>query len=99
MSWAGAANIQDSVTIDMSALDSVSVNEAGTLTTVGPGARWGDVYLVLDALNLAVSGGRVNTVGVGGLLLGGKLLLVSILLSQKAEEVFCPILKYPLRKR
>lgn len=71
MSWAGAANIQDGVTIDLSAMNTVSVSEDRSTTSVGGGARWEDVYLRLDAMSLAVSGGRVNDVGVGGLTLGG----------------------------
>ena len=39
--------------------------------TVGPGNRWADVYSKLDALGIAIGGGRVATVGVGGLTLGG----------------------------
>ncbi|KAI9820173.1 MAG: hypothetical protein M1827_005795 [Pycnora praestabilis] len=70
-SWAGAANIQDGVTIDLSSLNQVNVSANNTVTSVGAGARWGDVYLKLDALNLATSGGRVAQVGVGGLTTGG----------------------------
>jgi len=71
MSWAGAANIRNGVTVDLSAMNTVSVSEDKSTTFVGGGARWQDVYLKLDAMNLAVSGGRVNDVGVGGLTLGG----------------------------
>jgi len=71
MSWAGAANIQNGVTIDLSAMNTVSVSEDNSITSVGGGARWQDVYFKLDTMNLAVSGGRVNDVGVGGLTLGG----------------------------
>lgn len=71
MSWAGAANIEGGITIDLSAINQVSVSGDHTLTSVGGGARWQDVYLKLDAMNLAVSGGRVSEVGVGGLITGG----------------------------
>ena len=71
MSWAGAANIQSGVTIDLSAMNAVTVSRDWRTTFVGAGARWQDVYLKLDAMKLAVSGGRVNDVGVGGLTLGG----------------------------
>ena len=71
MSWAGAANIQGGVTIDLSTMVSVNVSDDQTTTYVGGGARWQDVYLKLDAMNLSVSGGRVNDIGVGGLTLGG----------------------------
>ncbi|KAL8823503.1 MAG: hypothetical protein Q9191_005796 [Dirinaria sp. TL-2023a] len=71
MSWAGAANIQSGVTIDLSTINAVSVSRDKTTTSVGAGARWEDVYLKLDEMNLAIPGGRVYDVGVGGLTLGG----------------------------
>lgn len=73
MSWAGAANIQDGVTIDLSQMNSVDVSDNQRLTRVGPGARWHDVYSKLDSLGLSVVGGRVSDVGVAGLTLGGDL--------------------------
>ena len=69
--WAGAANIQSGVTIDLGAMKAVNVNAARTVTSIEPGARWVDVYLKLDAMSLAVPGGRVADVGVGGLVTGG----------------------------
>lgn len=69
--WAGAATIQNGVQIDLSALDQVKVASNHKVTSVGPGARWLDVYSKLDALSLTVAGGRVATVGVGGLVTGG----------------------------
>lgn len=71
MWWAGASNIQDGVTIDLGLLNQVNVSKDQKITSVGGGARWEDVYLKLDAMNLAVAGGRVADVGVGGLTLGG----------------------------
>lgn len=79
MSFAGAANIQDGVTIDLGALNEVQVFEDRRTTAVGAGARWGNVSSKLDAMGLAVVGGRVDKVGVGGLTLGGELApLVSV---------------------
>ena len=71
MGWAGSANIANGVTIDLGALNSVSVSSDHSITSVGGGARWESVYLKLDAMELAVSGGRVADVGVGGLTTGG----------------------------
>ena len=71
MSWAGAANIQDGVTMDLSEMNSVEISDDQKVTGVGPGARWHDVYSKLDALGLSVVGGRVSDVGVAGLTLGG----------------------------
>lgn len=71
MSWAGAADIQNGVTIDLSAMQNITVSSNCRITSIGPGARWEDVYLRLDSVGLAVAGGRVAEVGVGGLLTGG----------------------------
>lgn len=69
-----ASNIgEEGVTIDLSSLNHVEVDQAHNVAQVGPGTRWADVYLTLDALGLATSGGRVSSVGVGGLTLGGTL--------------------------
>jgi len=70
--WSGSANIEGGVTIDMKFVNQVDVSPDQTVTSVGPGNRWVDVYLKLDAMGLAVPGGRVADVGVGGLTLGGK---------------------------
>ncbi len=75
MSWAGAANIQDGVTIDLGLMNYVILPPDIDTVSVGSGARWQDVYSKLDAMNLSVAGGRVYDVGVGGLLLGGKILV------------------------
>ena len=73
MSFAGAANIQDGVTVDLGAMNRVQVSKDRRTTEVGAGARWGNVSSKLDGMGLAVVGGRVDGVGVGGLTLGGEL--------------------------
>ena len=71
--WAGSANVHDGVTIDLGAMKSVVVNHPeNAVTSIGPGARWSDVYQVLDRISLTVAGGRVANVGVGGLITGGR---------------------------
>lgn len=69
--WAGSSSIQDGVQIDLAAINQVTVASDQKTTSIGPGAKWLDVYIKLDALNLTVPGGRVATVGVGGLVTGG----------------------------
>ncbi|KAI4125762.1 MAG: hypothetical protein LQ338_004098 [Usnochroma carphineum] len=69
--WAGSANIDKGVTIDMRAINAVKVDHSKTVVSVGAGARWSDVYTKLDAIGLAVAGGRNSDVGVGGLITGG----------------------------
>lgn len=69
--WAGSANINNGVTIDMTSINAVHVDQTATVVAVGAGARWSDVYRELDAVGLGVAGGRVSDVGVGGLITGG----------------------------
>ena len=77
MIWAGSANIQDGVTVDLSQMSDFNVLTNQSVVSVGPGCRWGDVYKKLDPLGLAVVGGRVETVGVAGLTIGGNAVLNS----------------------
>lgn len=69
--WAGSANIDNGVTIDMRAINNVAVSDDRTLTSIGGGALWRDVYIKLDSMGLATTGGRAAGVGVGGLTTGG----------------------------
>ncbi|KAH8700860.1 hypothetical protein BGW36DRAFT_447684 [Talaromyces proteolyticus] len=72
----GAANANVGVTLDMRTLNAVQVHNGGSITSVGAGALWQEVYQVLDTYGLAAVGGRVATVGVGGLTTGGTCILV-----------------------
>jgi hypothetical protein len=66
-----SSNIQAGVTVDLSELKQIEVVEDKSHVKIGPGNRWQDVYSKLEASSLATSGGRVATVGVGGLVTGG----------------------------
>lgn len=65
------ANIEKGVVIDVTGLNNVSINADHSVATVGPGAKWADVYTFLDPLGKTVAGGRIGSVGVSGLTLGG----------------------------
>lgn len=67
----GASNIEGGVTIDLIDMKNITVFKNQTVTSLGPGNRWIDVYETLDAMSLSVVGGRVADIGVGGLTLGG----------------------------
>ena len=67
----GAANQPAGVTIDLGAFKQVDVSPDRKTTSIGPGNRWADIYPKLDAQGLAIPGGRVATVGAGGLITGG----------------------------
>ncbi|KAK0112796.1 hypothetical protein ONS95_014528 [Cadophora gregata] len=85
--WAGAATIQSGIQIDLSAINQVTVAADQKTTSIGPGARWVDVYMKLDALSLAVIGGRAATVGVGGLVTGGGISFFSARYGFAADNV------------
>ena len=63
---AGFANVNAGVTIDMTPLSSVEINDDKTVASIGGGASWLDVYTYLDSFGLSVAGGRNGAVGVGG---------------------------------
>lgn len=69
--WAGSANVQEGITIDLSKLDHFAVDTHACTASIGVGLSWGDVYRRLEKQGLAIVGGRVAKVGVGGLTLGG----------------------------
>ncbi|KAM0793814.1 hypothetical protein BDR22DRAFT_895877 [Usnea florida] len=69
--FAGSANIDRGVTIDLRSMNTITVNPDQTMVSVGPGNRWIDVYSKVEPLGLAVSGGRVSDIGVAGLTTGG----------------------------
>ncbi|KAJ5423850.1 FAD-binding type 2 [Penicillium cf. griseofulvum] len=69
--WAGANNIADGVTIDLSLMDTTTYNEQAGTASILPGARWGGVYETLAKHDVTVPGGRSGVVGVAGFLLGG----------------------------
>ncbi|KAK4641447.1 hypothetical protein QC761_501820 [Podospora bellae-mahoneyi] len=64
-------NIDHGVTIDLGQLAWIKYNPDDETVSIGPGARWGQVYEYLAQYDRAVAGGREARVGVGGLLLGG----------------------------
>ncbi|KAL3449126.1 hypothetical protein BJX65DRAFT_306191 [Aspergillus insuetus] len=74
---AGASSIQDGLLIDMSRISGVTLSDDESIAGIGAGARWIDVYGVLEEKGLAVVGGRASTVGVGGFTLGGGISFLS----------------------
>ncbi|KAF3922887.1 hypothetical protein ABW20_dc0100043 [Dactylellina cionopaga] len=65
----GWANVDDGVLIVLSSLTGVNIKSG--YAEVSAGMRWGDVFGILDQNNLSALGGRMSTVGVPGLILGG----------------------------
>ncbi|KAL4919866.1 FAD-binding domain-containing protein [Aspergillus aurantiobrunneus] len=74
--FAGAANVQAGVTIDLRAMHGVQLSEDRATVEIGSGASWQQVYDILDPLNVTVAGGRSASIGAGGFLTGGGLSLL-----------------------
>lgn len=71
--FAGAANIDGGLTIDLRSLNSFELSADQKTASVGGGSIWSDtIYPNLDPYNLTVAGGRITGVGVGGFVTGGK---------------------------
>lgn len=71
--FAGAANIEGGITVDMRGMQNVTFNEDFTVASIGGGAIWSDaVYPYLVAHNLTAAGARLPGIGIGGFVTGGK---------------------------
>lgn len=71
MIWPGSANINTGITIDMRAMNELTLSDDKSVATLGVGGVWSDIYPQLVPHNLTVMGGRVSGIGVGGLATGG----------------------------
>ncbi|TVY29461.1 putative FAD-linked oxidoreductase [Lachnellula hyalina] len=73
----GFSSVDFGVLISFSQLNSTILSSDQATAEVGSGARWENAISALEPYNLAVVGGRIGDVGVGGLLLGGGLSFLS----------------------
>jgi FAD/FMN-containing dehydrogenase len=69
--WAGSANIENGTRIDLSKLNTIEVDPDSKVASVSVGQQWGTIYQQLGEQGLAIVGGWVSKVGLGGLILGG----------------------------
>ncbi|KAI1502183.1 FAD-binding domain-containing protein [Biscogniauxia marginata] len=67
----GASNSEGGITIDFVHMVDVIPSADRKTVAIGPGNTWHNVYSTLENYNITMVGGRVASVGVGGLLLGG----------------------------
>lgn len=68
----GSANYNGGVTMDLTSLNSITISGDKSVVSVGAGSLWQNIYAQLDPLGIAVGGGRVAGIGVGGFLTGGQ---------------------------
>jgi hypothetical protein len=55
----------------MTRFNTIELNKATGTIAAGSGATWDQAYTVLDSTGFGVVGGRVPSVGMSGLTLGG----------------------------
>ncbi len=70
---AGSAICQDGLVIDLTQMNSISVDPAKREIVAGAGVRWGEFDAAAEAHLLATTGGQVSHTGIAGLTLGGGL--------------------------
>lgn len=70
----GFASIADGILISTRNLNQIVYNPDTENVVVGPGLKWEDIIEGIEETGRTVVGGRMGAVGVGGYLLGGKLL-------------------------
>ncbi|KAI1451266.1 FAD-binding domain-containing protein [Annulohypoxylon moriforme] len=75
--FAGSANIQDGVTIDMRCFKGISLSQDKSIVKIGAGETWAAVYEELEKHGLTVAGARTGRIGVTGFILGGGLSMFS----------------------
>ncbi|KAL4782401.1 hypothetical protein BJX76DRAFT_358952 [Aspergillus varians] len=71
VAFSGASNSQGGITITFRDLNDITLNSDKTVASIGPGSTWGQVYKALDPEGLAVVGGRMSDIGIGGFVTGG----------------------------
>ncbi|KAH6704446.1 FAD binding domain-containing protein [Verticillium dahliae] len=69
--FAGASSIEGGITVSLEKINQVTLSSDKKTVVIGAGNRWSDVYRKLSKSDVTVTGGRVSSVGVGGLSLGG----------------------------
>jgi FAD/FMN-containing dehydrogenase len=69
--FSGASSADGGVTVTFEKMKQITLSEDKKIATIEPGNLWYDIYTDLQDHNLAVVGGRVSAIGVGGLTTGG----------------------------
>lgn len=61
----GASSIEDGVAVSLEDMNEITLSSDKKTAVIGPGNRWGAVYMKLAEHNLTVIGGRASDVGLG----------------------------------
>ncbi|KAI4662457.1 uncharacterized protein J4E79_004747 [Alternaria viburni] len=69
--FTGASSNDGGITVIFERMKDITLSKDKKVAAIGPGSLWYDIYSTLAEDNLAVIGGRVSAIGVGGLTTGG----------------------------
>ncbi|KAF1918568.1 hypothetical protein BDU57DRAFT_547586 [Ampelomyces quisqualis] len=69
--FAGASSVDGGVTVTFEKMKRIKLSADKKIVAVEPGNLWYDIYTSLQNESLAVVGGRVAAIGIGGLTTGG----------------------------
>ncbi|KAF4551376.1 FAD-binding domain-containing protein 71 [Elsinoe fawcettii] len=67
----GSSSFEGGITVSLESFNGISVSADKNVASVGAGLRWGPTYAKLAEQDLTVLGGRLFSIGVGGLTTGG----------------------------
>ncbi|KAK8130623.1 hypothetical protein PG999_003003 [Apiospora kogelbergensis] len=85
--FAGASSIDGGITVSFQNLRGVALSADKKVASVQPGNTWGAVYAALEKDDVAVIGGRMRDIGVGGLTTGGGISFFSSLYGLACDNV------------
>ncbi|KAJ4245724.1 hypothetical protein NW762_013848 [Fusarium torreyae] len=83
----GHATVRDGVLISLSELAGTTYDKAKKVAYIKPGGEWNDVAFTLGKEGVAVVGGRLGLVGVGGYLLQGGISFLSAQYGLAADSI------------
>ncbi|KAF2019503.1 FAD-binding domain-containing protein [Aaosphaeria arxii CBS 175.79] len=83
----GHGSVQDGVLIALREVSGTTYDNESNLAYIKPGGEWNDVIGALDPQGVAVVGGRLGLVGVGGYLLQGGISFLSAQYGLAADSV------------
>ncbi|CAI7583607.1 unnamed protein product [Penicillium glandicola] len=69
--FSGASSAPGGISIWFKDMNAVTLNADKTIASIEPGNNWLTAYSALEPYGLAIIGGRVSSIGVGGFVLGG----------------------------
>lgn len=85
--FAGASSIDGGITVSLENFNQITPSSDKKSAVIGPGNRWLQVYSTLQKSDIVVIGGRVASIGVGGLTLGGGISFFSNLYGWACDNV------------